>query len=149
MFVLPHLLPAGNHEAANDFLQYIGRFNDMPLQPTPAPAPPTPAPAPITSDAGALSTEEQVAAALAAVAGGGSAPFSLDVKLGLGDTPVDSMWHSFNAGPVHVVMFSSEAYFWLSAHGLPMVAQQYAWLEADLAAVDRSVTPWVIVSIKF
>lgn len=113
----------------------------MPLQPTP------PAPTPATgasSSGGALSTEEQVAAAVAAAASGAAAPFSLDVKLA--DTPVDSMWHSFNAGPVHVVMFSSEAYFWLSAHGLPIVAQQYAWLEADLAAVDRSVTPWVIVS---
>jgi len=54
------------------------------------------------------------------------------------------MYHSLNVGPVHVVMFSSEAYFYLSPHGLPLVAQQYAWLEADLAAVDRTVTPWII-----
>ncbi len=76
---------AGNHEANNDFYQYIQRFNDMPLQPTPA------------------AQEEGAAAA------------TLDV--GVADTPVDSMWHSFDLGPVHVVMLSSEVYFWLSAHG--------------------------------
>jgi hypothetical protein len=102
-------------ENANDFRQYIGRFNDMPLAPqasTAAAAPP----------AAALLQARQAASTVS----------------------VDSMYHSINVGPVHVVMFSSEAYFYLSPHGLPLVAQQYAWLEADLAAVDRTITPWII-----
>jgi len=102
-------------ENANDFRQYIGRFNDMPLAPQ----------APST------------AAALPAAA-------VLQARQAASTVSVDSMYHSLNVGPVHVVMFSSEAYFYLSPHGLPLVAQQYAWLEADLAAVDRTVTPWII-----
>lgn len=37
-----------------------------------------------------------------------------------------------------------QAYFYFGEHGLDLVPEQYAWLEADLAAVDRSVTPWII-----
>ena len=43
-------------------------------------------------------------------------------------------------GLVHVVSMSTEAYFFYSG-----AAAQYAWLEADLAAVNRTATPWVIV----
>lgn len=55
-----------------------------------------------------------------------------------------SMYHSFNVGLAHVVMISSEVYFNVLPHGLGLLPQMYAWLEADLAAVDRSVTPWII-----
>ena len=40
---------------------------------------------------------------------------------------------------MHVAVVSSEAYFYYNAS-----AEQYAWLEADLAAVDRNSTPWVV-----
>ena len=33
-----------------------------------------------------------------------------------------------------------------SEHDITEGSEQYAWLAADLAAVDRSVTPWVVVT---
>jgi len=47
-------------------------------------------------------------------------------------------WYSYDAAGVHVVVLN--AYTDTSA-----TSPQFAWLEADLAGVDRSVTPWVIV----
>ncbi len=41
---------------------------------------------------------------------------------------------------VHIVSLSTEAYFFYN-----LTAAQYAWLDQDLAGVDRSKTPWVIV----
>lgn len=48
-------------------------------------------------------------------------------------------WYSFDHGNVHVVQISSE-HDWLPG------SAQYRWLEADLAAVDRSATPWVVLT---
>lgn len=48
----------------------------------------------------------------------------------------DFYW-SYNFGNVHVIMLSSQTEY---APGGP----QYTWLEADLKAIDRSVTPWVV-----
>lgn len=50
------------------------------------------------------------------------------------------IYYSFDAGPAHIIAFSSEAYFWQ----LWEVEQQFAWLKKDLAGVDRSKTPWII-----
>ena len=55
-----------------------------------------------------------------------------------------SCFHSFDVGLVHVIMFSSEAFFNVGEHSLLMLPDQFAFVEADLKAVDRSVTPWVI-----
>ena len=52
----------------------------------------------------------------------------------------NGVYYSFDMGPAHIVSFSSEAYFWQ----LWEVEKQYEWLKKDLAAVDRSKTPWVI-----
>ena len=49
-------------------------------------------------------------------------------------------YFSFDVGPAHIISFSSEAYFWQVWE----VERQFEWLKADLAAVNRSVTPWVI-----
>ncbi|EKX48804.1 hypothetical protein GUITHDRAFT_93561 [Guillardia theta CCMP2712] len=49
---------------------------------------------------------------------------------------LDKPWYSFERGPVHVVVLSSE-------HEYKM---QTAWLLADLKSVDRKVTPWIVVS---
>ena len=46
-----------------------------------------------------------------------------------------NLFHSFDFGGVHFAAYSSE-------HELK---PQMAWLAKDLAAVDRSVTPWVVV----
>ena len=64
-------------------------------------------------------------------------------------------WYSFEYGMVHVTMIDKETDFQSapdgptgSAHldGGPFGApnQKFDFLEADLASVDRSVTPWVI-----
>jgi len=46
-------------------------------------------------------------------------------------------WYSFAVGLVTVVVWSSE-------HNVSAGSPQHRWLEATLAAVDRSVTPWVL-----
>ena len=51
---------------------------------------------------------------------------------------INNLFHSFNVGGVHFAAFSSE-------HNYSETAEQVAWLAADLAAVDRAVTPWVVV----
>ena len=48
-------------------------------------------------------------------------------------------WYSFEEGGVHVIMLSSE-------HDWARNSSQYAWLAADLASVNRSVTPWVVLA---
>ncbi|KAG2451406.1 hypothetical protein HYH02_004006 [Chlamydomonas schloesseri] len=49
-------------------------------------------------------------------------------------------WYSFDYASVHFVLLSSE-------HDLGPGGSQAAWLQADLAAVDRCATPWVVVGI--
>jgi len=49
-------------------------------------------------------------------------------------------FYSFDVGPAHIISFSSEAYFWQ----LWTVEQQFAWLEKDLANVNRTKTPFII-----
>jgi len=46
-------------------------------------------------------------------------------------------WWSYDVGLLHLVGMSTE-------HNFTIGSPQYLWLEADLAAVNRSVTPWVI-----
>lgn len=66
-------------------------------------------------------------------------------------------WYSFEYGMAHIVMYDTETDFKNapdgpdgSAHldGGPFGAsgQQRQFLEADLASVDRSITPWVIAA---
>lgn len=57
-----------------------------------------------------------------------------------------SIFHSFNVGLVHVVMFSSEALFSVGAYSLLLLPEMFAWVEADLKAVNRTATPWIITS---
>lgn len=66
-------------------------------------------------------------------------------------------WYSFDYGQVHVTMINTETDFDKAPDGPDGSAnldggpfgspgQQLNFLEADLASVDRSVTPWVIVA---
>lgn len=48
-------------------------------------------------------------------------------------------YYSANVGPVHVISISPYVPFQSGT-------DQYAWLQADLANIDRSVTPWVLVT---
>ena len=52
----------------------------------------------------------------------------------------NNLFYSFDVGSVHFVMLSSE-------HDLGDGSAQLAWLAADLAAVDRSRTPFVLVGL--
>jgi hypothetical protein len=56
-----------------------------------------------------------------------------------------NIYYSFNEGLTHFIVFSAEAY--LYARTPAFLANQLAFMKADLAAVDRSVTPWVVALI--
>lgn len=49
-------------------------------------------------------------------------------------------WHSYDFGSLHTVMLSSE-------HNISNGSEQYEWLAKDLASVDRTRTPWVVVEL--
>ncbi len=51
-----------------------------------------------------------------------------------------NLWFSTNIGPIHITSLSSE-------HNFSIGSPQWQWLQADLAAIDRTVTPWSFVSI--
>jgi hypothetical protein len=53
-----------------------------------------------------------------------------------------NLYYSFNDGPVHFVGVDTE--MWSYGATAKEIAAQKAWLEADLAAVDRTATPWVV-----
>jgi hypothetical protein len=57
------------------------------------------------------------------------------------------LWYSFDDDLVHFVTIDTEIYHYCSGTATLCKAQiqeQIDWLTADLAAVDRSVTPWVV-----
>ena len=47
-------------------------------------------------------------------------------------------WYSFDYGSVHFAIVSTE-------HNISKGSLQYKWLENDLAGVDRTKTPWLLV----
>jgi len=47
------------------------------------------------------------------------------------------LWYSFNYGPIHFTVMSSE-------HDFLQGSEQYEWLKKDLENVDRAKTPWVV-----
>jgi hypothetical protein len=51
---------------------------------------------------------------------------------------INNLFHSFDVGGVHFAAFSTE-------HDFSPESAQVQWLAKDLAAVDRTVTPWVVV----
>jgi len=53
-----------------------------------------------------------------------------------------NLWYSLNEGLVHLVVFCTETWIMTDAQ----VRAQLAWLRADLAAVDRAATPWVVAA---
>lgn len=68
-----------------------------------------------------------------------------------------NMWYSWDYGMTHFVQINTETDFkdapdepdgtaFLDAGPFGSSGQQIKWLEADLASVDRSKTPWVIVA---
>jgi hypothetical protein len=54
--------------------------------------------------------------------------------------PAGNLYFSFNVAGVHFVMLNSYMDYNASS-------DQYGWLEKDLKAIDRTATPWVVVSM--
>jgi len=54
--------------------------------------------------------------------------------------PKNNIFYSFNHGPIHYVMISTE-------HDMTENSVQYAWLEADLAKVNRSEQHFIVVGM--
>ena len=54
----------------------------------------------------------------------------------------NNRYYSFNRGITHFIVFSAEAY--LYARNEAFLSNQLAFMSADLAAVDRKATPWVV-----
>ncbi|KAF4659695.1 hypothetical protein FOZ61_004553 [Perkinsus olseni] len=52
---------------------------------------------------------------------------------------LENWWYSFDYGMVHYVMLSSE-------HDWTEGSAQWLWLEHDLSTVDRSLTPWIVLT---
>lgn len=51
-----------------------------------------------------------------------------------------NLYYSFDVKGTHVIMLGSYTHF-------DVASDQYNWLRADLASVDRKITPWVIVIV--
>lgn len=56
-----------------------------------------------------------------------------------------NMWYSFDYANVHFVSIDTETDYPKAPFNVSDFGDQLAWLEQDLAKVDRSVTPWIIV----
>ena len=56
-------------------------------------------------------------------------------------------YYSFDLGPLHVVAFNAEAFFWPEYFDEAYMSRMYEWLVTDLRAAndDRANTPWVMV----
>ena len=54
-----------------------------------------------------------------------------------------SRWYSFDKGPVHFVAIDTDA--WGFDEVAYILKQQYDWLTQDLEAVDKSITPWIVL----
>lgn len=52
---------------------------------------------------------------------------------------VDTTWYSMDIAGVHWITLSNY-------HDFTSGSPQYNWLKSDLAAIDRSTTPWVFVN---
>lgn len=59
----------------------------------------------------------------------------------------DSAMYSFNLGPLHIISFSTEFYYFMN-YGLKPLVFQYQWLEKDLIEANkpenRKKQPWIV-----
>ncbi|CAL8101162.1 unnamed protein product [Orchesella dallaii] len=59
----------------------------------------------------------------------------------------ESMYFSFNMGPIHFISFSTEFYYFLN-YGMNPLINQYYWLENDLKEAtkpeNRAIRPWIV-----
>jgi hypothetical protein len=57
----------------------------------------------------------------------------------------NNIYYSFTQGLTHFIVFSAEAY--AHSQSADFLANQLAFMKADLAAVNRSATPWVVALV--
>ena len=57
----------------------------------------------------------------------------------------NNIYYSFERGLTHFLVFSAEAYIY--ARNASFLANQLAFMKADLAGVDRARTPWVVALV--
>jgi len=69
---------------------------------------------------------------------GGECGVAYERRMKMPTDKEDEPWYSFDFGPVHFLLLSTE-------HDFEEGSRQHAFVLADLAAVDRAVTPWLIV----
>lgn len=55
-------------------------------------------------------------------------------------------YYSYNLGPLHVIVFNSEFYYYSNLWGTEQIGYQFEWLKADLARANanRAQQPWII-----
>lgn len=60
----------------------------------------------------------------------------------------DNLYYSFDLGPLHVLVYNTEAFFWPDSFGEAQQRAMYKWMEADLQAANanRERTPWILVA---
>ena len=60
----------------------------------------------------------------------------------------NSLFYSFNLGPAHFIVISTEFYYFLN-YGFKQIVLQYEWLKGDLKEANklenRSQRPWIII----
>ena len=67
-----------------------------------------------------------------------AARFPMPTPVDAAASPNDQPWYSYDHGPVHFTVMSTE-------HHFEEGSAQHRWLESDLAGVDRGRTPWLVL----
>ena len=70
---------------------------------------------------------------------------SVALGAGAASGSFSNIFYSFELGLTHYLGFSAEAYAYNS--GQDLLANQLAFMKADLAAVNRTKTPWVVALV--
>jgi hypothetical protein len=68
---------------------------------------------------------------------------SVTLHAGANSGSDSNRYYSFNQGLTHYIVLTAEAY--LYSRTPAFLANQLAFLKADLAKVDRSATPWMVL----
>jgi len=69
---------------------------------------------------------------------GGECGVAYERRFPMPRTREDAPWYSFESGPVHFTLMSTE-------HNFTQGSEQWDFLSTDLSGVDRARTPWVVV----
>jgi hypothetical protein len=54
-----------------------------------------------------------------------------------------AMYYSYEDGPMHVIVLAS----FPTKYGFDAASPMTTWLKADLASIDRTKTPWIIMNV--